>query len=132
MLQYAMFYDQDPTQSASVSSAPFPVKIVSLDPDEDSPLPQRVATYDGKSLSLLRRPRPAKLSREDDYGTIVACRVRFTRFTQSVRFRSFQHWRDEVAELRVYRESDQLAKEEASRVRQVRDDLKVLLRRLYS
>ena len=43
-----------------------------------------------------------------------------------------QHWRDEVLELRPFRENIDLAKAEANRVRRVRDELVVLFRRLYA
>lgn len=76
LVQYAIFFDQHHTHYAARNTDAQPVPIVSADPDgHPSHLPQASLTHDGHTLPLLKRPRPANLTREDDYGLVVAYRV---------------------------------------------------------
>ena len=77
LVQFAMFYDAKTVRGAGAAKpTDVPVDVVSPDPDDlPAHLPPVFLTFDGHSLPLLKKPRPARLTGEDAYGQIVAYRV---------------------------------------------------------
>ena len=84
-----------------------------------------------ETLNRLKRPRPLILSAFDDLAFIVAYRVILSCDVTTL-YCSFQPWRDETRDLRVFMEKPEAAKSERSRLASVEKLLKQQFRSAYA